>query len=229
MSLGYTGDIAPQIGLGGNSTGRGRLLGLPVTSMVASSKTITENAPKPIDESHAKRRQFASSGSSQPAIQSRLDAVELALATLSDTVTQLNHEYQQLVSAPSVQHTTDLKDDSTVKRLSDELDVITGAVKDIAFTSTTHASGTLMVDTYAYVNASGDCGTDVTDGCNRRKLQVGQRVRLLYPQVEVTHDHGKCVYMGCVIVDSDTMDIDNLWLCVYEHRSNTRTVADFAV
>ena len=209
MSLGYT--TSNQ-----NELTQGRVpSGFPVTSTkyikpstISASSTHTpmnpvNNANTP--PSHPVRAH----ASWMPQIQMRIEAIELALATLSD-------------------HIQDDQSDA-VANLSQRIEEANVLIRDVATAATMQVSAEIVGDAaIQYANSSGDCEVDVT---NSRPLTTAtqnknkKKVRLLYPQIEVKNK----VYMNCIQVDDATMEVKSTWLCVYDHDTEKRYVENFSI
>lgn len=148
-------------------------------------------------------------GGGMPQILMRIEAIELALATLSD-------------------HIQDDQSDA-VANLSQRIEQANALIRDVATAATMQVSAEIVgnVAIQQYANLSGDCEVDVMNShpLTNTPQQNAKKVRLLYPQIEVNNK----VYMNCIQVDDATMEVKSTWLCVYDHDTDKRYVEKFSI
>ena len=209
MSMGYTSSSRHAAG----PRGRFASGGLPVTSL-AGPLAGQIMQPSHVAASGAAGR----SRGTAPSLAARLEALELAMATLSDRVADAG-------SSPE-------GSEQAHDNIQDRLYELEDTCKDMCNKFTSQAVAEMQSDVIAYRNSTGDCDVDIKAGAPGEVcIKTGTQLRLMYPQYTAVHaaTANESVFMHGTQIDPDTMQVTNVWVPIYDKARSLHLVVNFRV
>ena len=177
--------------------------------------------PQPFNTLQHHHTSQTSTGGGEPPIRLRIEAIEIALGRLSQTVRDLSTNLE----------TTHEGREDRFAGIEAELEVLRGVaekVNEIEVASgfaAMHVQAMVSRNTNMFPNITGDFNKDTKAG-TPAVLPTGTQVRLVFPQ-EQLQDGRLC--MGCVCVDTESMALTTGWVIVADMKRKLHYVDSFAI